>query len=116
MLKIPEYKKIKELPISYIDEEAFEDENEIPYEYKFNLFDIYEDIYCRLVYNEDGNKLFYLDVMSDGYCDKFSDSNLTFKCNKSGYKEMCKKVNEIYNNVLNNLTKSNEEYSHEWFK
>lgn len=111
-LKFPRYELIKDLPLFYKDEY----EDEIPYEYKFNLFDIYEDIYCRLVYNEDGNKMFYLDVMSNGYCDKFSDSNLAFKANKLGYNSMCKKANEIYNKILNNLMKSNDEYSEEWFK
>lgn len=114
-LLFPDYEKIKELPLFYIDEESFDDEKEVPYEYKFNLFDIFEDIYCRLVYNEDGNKLFYLDVMCEGYCDKFSDSNITFKSTKGGYKDMCKKVNEIYNKVVSNITKSNSEYSKEWF-
>ena len=107
-LKFPTYEYIKSFPLQNDDGEYIE--------YEFTLFTVYRSMYCRFTYNEDGNKGFYLDLMCDGYCDKFSiDCHKRFyRMNKKEYKLMCGHAEILYNEIMNNLLNSNEMESEEW--
>lgn len=107
-LIFPDYNKIKALPLFEDDEDG----ETWAKTYKFNLFDIYGDTYCRFVYNEDGNEKFLLDIMSGGY---ITDSE-TFECSVEGYKMMCCQADMLMSEVFENLTNSNPEYSEDWFR
>lgn len=100
-LKFPKLGEFKSLP------RFEEDDDEMPIEYAVTLFTVFDDIYCRITFNEDGNNGFYLDLMSDGYCDKYGGSKY-YESTKEGYCTLMFDANELYNEILDNILCSND--------
>jgi hypothetical protein len=78
-------------------------------EYKFKLFEIIGSVYVRITYNEDFYGGLYLDIMSQGYCDriyyygKYAKINKFYKLNKTNYNNIMKEVKEIKKYIINKI-------------
>lgn len=78
-------------------------------EYKWTLFKICNSNICRFSYNEDTNKLIYLDIITNGYindykyCYKGYETNRGYKLTKTNLKGLFTLANYIRNEIISNV-------------
>lgn len=94
-LKFPSYEYIKALP-------KFEEDHEVPREYRWVLFDTPTSTYGTMSYNEDGEGYLFFDVWEDGYTG-MNDLGISRKFNKTNYKTVCKHAQEVFESFYKTL-------------
>lgn len=78
-------------------------------EYKWTLFKIVHSNICRLTYNEDGNKLIYLDIITNGYINEYKyyyknyETNHGYDLTEENLEGLFALVHYIRNEITNNV-------------
>ena len=94
VLQFPSYEKLKKLN---------KDE-----EYEFILFNTGIDgTYGRFTVYEDGKNVVIFDLIEDGYCGKNSYTMIR-NLNSRGYKQVCARAQNCYNDLFNALKNGND--------
>ena len=97
-LKFPPYEYIKSLP------KWDKEDEELPKQYRWLLFDTPTSIHGTLSYNEDGDGFIYFDVWEGGYTG-MNYLGLALKFNKANYTKICKHAQRVYEEFYRELDK-----------
>lgn len=84
--------------------------------YSWIIFEVCNNMICRLTYNEDDNGKLIIDILQGGYCDHYVPCG--FGCfvpaTLKEYSKLQNICNNEYNHLINNLLKSNENFAQCW--